>query len=453
MREYDKISGTELYAFWKSFSVALLILALSIFLSKVLPHYFSPIVGLVSSAFLYTMLYNAKLRNQNACMIVPYTLFHCLIVYSFISILINVLDIWDIIHIPKEMSFFNHPYVITLLLDPVCFFGTLIILARKGRLYICIDCKLKKGTTLERGKMGEILSSESDLQLKNLMWIFGIMTIVVWFYYLFRYYQHAEINNRDWYIFIWINIFLFIADEIYFMSRYYNLYLDLKERGELNSEAEAEDDYVRTYLRFYVICGNHVFLNTKVADESANGFVIDTPFTLHRNLKGISAAGILTMAHRLTGIENGELRFFYSKRKPDSRSVNIERYFYFLNGTIEDYPDMKVTGEWIDFKMLNFIHNTNPERYAKLMLIDFSRITTIVLTQKLFDENGNRRSKILSYQPVYDLEEVREKHYDFQDDKWIRIAMTSANSKKFRISGLFRRSERKKNRKGCRQNR
>ena len=57
------------------------------------------------------------------------------------------------------------------------------------------------------------------------------------------------------------NIIAFVIDEIYFASRYYNMYLDLKENGEIITEDELGDMTTKTYLRYYVVCGNNIYIN------------------------------------------------------------------------------------------------------------------------------------------------------------------------------------------------
>ena len=143
----------------------------------------------------------------------------------------------------------------------------------------------------------------------------------------------------------------------------------------------------------------------------------------------------------MTGTK-GELQFFYGRKNPDLDKHSLLRYFYFID---EDCPDMPVDGEWMDFNSFKGIYNMNPTLINKTMLSDMSRMSTIVLTQKIFDERGHRKVKIKSYQPTYDLREIRNGHYDFQDDKWIRVAMFNSDSRGFYVrrlwSGLSRNNQ------------
>lgn len=433
MKDLEKVNAAQLFAFWRNFSVGLLVMMATLVLSWLFPFYFSPIIGLLAAAVLYTMLYNNKLSaDKSSCMLLPYAMFYCLILYSFTSIILNVLDIWNFVRIPKELSFFNEPYIAALLLDPICMFVMVVFYFRRNHLSVCVDCKMSKGLSIERGKLGEILHAETRIQFANMIVFFTLMTIIDWVYYYVWYYHNALVNNRDWYVFLWVNVIAFILDEIYFASRYYNIYLDLKDNGEIITEEELSDMTTKTYLRFYVICGNHVYINTRVADPShPDRQVMDTPFVTKRNVNGITTSEVTDIVRRLTGIRDGETRFFYGRKAENTSKHRLLRYFYFLDGTPEDYADILVTGEWVDFKFLNMVYNTQPSHISRTLLTDLSRMTTVVLTQKIFNEQGERKIKTKSYQPRYDLEEVRANDYDFQDDKWIRIAMYNSDKRGF----------------------
>lgn len=68
-------------------------------------------------------------------------------------------------------------------------------------------------------------------------------------------------------------------DVLYFVSRYYNLYLDMKENNEIITPEELNDMTAKTYLRYYVVCGNNIYVDSHAIDPKAvYKEVIDTPF-------------------------------------------------------------------------------------------------------------------------------------------------------------------------------
>lgn len=438
MQDLGKVSSLQLYTFWKNLSVGLLTVVGVLAFSIILPFYFSPIVALIAAAFLYTLLYNNKLSKNSSCMVVSYSIFFCLIVYSFVSILLNILYIWGFIWLPPEFTFFYYPYIPSLMLCPICFFTIIIIYLRSSKLRICVDCRLQYGDSRERGKIGGILSYESHLQLKNLMIIFGILSVIIWAYYIF-FYIDTDVNNRDWYVFMWLTIIVFLLDEVYFIFRYYNLYLDMRENNEIITQEELRDMTAKTYIRYYVICKDSVFMSFKTADPRMPFRpVIDTPFFTKRSVNGITIPEVTNIIRRMTGVNDGELRFFFGRKMVDIDRHSLLRYFYFLDGNPEDYKELNVDGEWMLFDDLKKIYSYNPGNLANICVSDITRLATIMLTHKIFDERGFRRNKLKSYHPTFTLKEVRESRLDFQDDKWIRISLFNSDTPLYRIKRFFR---------------
>lgn len=440
MEDLKKVNSEQLYVFWNNFSIGLLVIMLMIGLTALLPYFFSPIIALIAAAVLYTILYNNKLTHKTNCMLVIFAIFFCAVAYSFIIIIINILDIWTLLpfKLPKEFSFFNKPFLPSLLLDPICFVTFCVVYMRRKKMSICVNCKLASGDYTESSKLGSILSSESYLQLKNMIVLFGVLTIIVWGYYLF-YFVDAELNGRDFYVFIWLNILGFVFDEIYFAFRYFNLYLDLKENNEIITQEELRDMTSKTYLRFYVICGNHIFVNTNLVDSTrGSSKVLDTPFFTKRSVSGMTVPEISNLIKRMTGIKDGELRFFFGRKNPGMDRHSTLRYFYFLEGNYEDYPEMNVEGEWMDFELVKRIYSFHPEMMASMMVSDITRMATIILTQKIFNEDGFRKIKLKSYQPSFNLKEVKKNGYDFQEDKWIKISLFNSDTKLYRFKRWWR---------------
>ena len=100
---------------------------------------------------------------------------------------------------------------------------------------------------------------------------------------------------------------------------------------------------------------------------------------------------------------------------------SILRYFYFLDGEPKDYNEMNVDGEWMDYEKIKYLYSSNLGKLAKLSVTDTTRLATIILTEKIFDENGFRKSKIKMYNPTFNLIDVRKSQLDFQDDKYSRF--------------------------------
>ncbi len=437
MEDLQRVNSLQLYSFWKHLSIGLLTLIGLMAFSHVLPFYAAPIVSFICAAVLYGMIAQNRNSAESDCMIVIYAMLYCVMNYTMITIILNVFTIWNVIELPDEFLFLNDPYIPSLLMNPVCFLTMSVIYLRRNKMRFCQECKLRKGGLYERGRAGAIFKYESFYQIKNLIYLFGVLSVLIWNYYLFVYIR-LSINSRDWYVFTWLTIIAFIFDEIYFVYRYYNLYLDLKDNDDIITQEELQDMTAKTYLRYYVICENKIYLDPHtVLPKEEYKEVLDTPFVTKRAVNGIPMPEVRTIIRRLTGTD-GELRFFFGRKSTDLRNHSVLRYFYFLNGTPEEHSEIPVEGEWVDFELVKRLYTRTPGKFAPMCVADISRLATIILTEKIFDEEGRRKNKLKSYTPSFNLHDVKNSVLDFQDDKWIKVSMFNSDTPFFGIKKFFK---------------
>lgn len=444
MEELRKINSMQLYYLWRNLAISLMCIGLVMCGSHMVPYYMAPVVSLVLSAMLYTMMWNNSVNGERGCMLVVETMLYTLVCYTFLSILLVVIQILDLYHFPNEMIFFNDPYLPSLLLLPTGLAVTLFAIFFKNDMPSYKRFRMVYGNTHERGYFGYISNREMDIQLRNLALVFAVLTAIIWTYYL-NVYVSINRNGRDWYIFVWIVVILVLLDEIYFMIRYYNLYLDLLEHNEIITPEELRDVTARTYLRFYVICGEYVYMVRDAFDRlnQVKG-VVDTPFITKRTVNGIPTSDVKHIVEDMTGKKGGELRFFFGRHLAGVEKHSLLRYFYFLDGDINDYPDMGADGVWMHFNELKKIYRENPRKMASTAINDISRLYTIMLTEKLYDEKGYRKNKIKSYRGNITFADVRKSRLDFQDDKWIRIANFNSDTKFFKLKKFLREASGRK---------
>lgn len=410
----------------------------------ILPYYMAPALSLFLCGVLYTMIWNNNGSDNGSCMIVVETMLYSLLGYTFISIIFVVVQILGLYQFPKEIIFFNDPFLPSLILLPMTFVVSLYALLFKKSMPTYKQFRLQYGGARERGYFGLMTDRETNIQLKNMVCVFAVLTAIIWYYYL-KVYVGVNQNGRDWYVFLWIVVIGVILDEFYFMIRYYNLYLDLQEHNEIITPEELRDVTAHTYLRFYVICGEYVFINKNATDLlNQRGSVYDTPFITKRSVNGIPTSEVRNIAERMTGKTGGELKFFFGRHLAGVAKHSLLRYFYFLDGDISDYPDMREEGEWVHFDIIKRIYNTQPLNMATTALNDLSRLLTIILTERTYDEEGFRKNKIKSYKANLTLADVRKSDLDFQNDKWLNIADFNSDTKFFKLKKILREASGKK---------
>ena len=431
-----KIDSQQLYKFWEVLALSLAIIIVMFCVTKMLPTLLSPIVSLFCAGLLYQIVKTIRQRT-GGCVLLPYVIFLSLIVYSFTSIVINILDAWKIVIFPDEIIFYKHYYIVSLLYIPTAFLTVVVAYIRRKHLKFCIDCKLSRADAMSINRINNIFSSESYFQLRNMMVLFGSLTVIIWGYYLI-YFVNININARDNYVFLWLVVIALTIDEVYFIYRYYNLYLDLKERDDIISRDEMEDLTQKTYLRFYVICDNAIYVNPETKElKSKYGEVIDTPFVTRRNMHGISQPEINNIIKVMTGVV-GELRFFYG-RATSLKDVSLLRYFYFVNPVDGKMPELRTKGEWMDFNKFKKIYSEDAARISDISTLDLTRLATIVIAHKTYDDAGFRRSKIRSYQAHFNISDVYNLDLDYQSDRWIKISLFNSDVPMYRFKRWWRK--------------
>ena len=190
------------------------------------------------------------------------------------------------------------------------------------------------------------------------------------------------------------------------------------------------------FLRYYLICGNYIYLSYNNFSNYNRG-KLDTPFFLKSDSHKVTLEESTNIIKDLSGIENGEIRFFYGRKSQRPRRNKMFRYFYFLKGDINEYNIIK-DGKWFNYDEIKEIYSSEPDKLSNILIADTTRIARILITEKVYDSYGNRKIALDNYVPTYDLYDLYNSDIDFQDDKWIRISLFNSDSKFYKIRKLFR---------------
>lgn len=444
MRDIGKVNSSQVFGLWKNLTICLLAIVATLLLSKILPYYLSPVIALVIASGMYLNVYNEKVSTIKTCIVPSIAILYCIVFYAFLTIILNLMHVWGLFEMPHEFIFFTDPFIPALILNPVSFIVLSVIYFRRKRMKICVECRTNRTQGLHRGAAG-LLNSEAHIQLRNFIILSFVLSLVVWIYYQF-FYIDVNVNARDAYIFTWVSVIGVALDELYFSFRYYNLYLDLKENNELITPAELGEMSSKTYLRFYVVCGDNMYMTEHGIDTGVGkAEVLDTPFFTKQTMTGALAEDVKHVIERMTGVKDGELRFFYGKKSPVDNKHSLLRYFYFIDE--DKCPVLETEGHWIPFDKIKYIYSNFPTKMAELAVYDITRLATIMLTEKIFDEEGFRKSGIKSYNPTFTLPEVRKSKIDFQDDKWIKISLFNSDTPLYKLKKWWRERSRKTDRK------
>lgn len=432
MDNLNKVTLKHIFQLWRNFTLSYLFLIVLILLCKYMPVYLSPIISLLSATILYTLIKSFNRSDYDSCQITLYSAFVSLLLYSIILIALNILYSLDIISIENEFLFINRPFKPILLYAPIALIVSTYIYKRKSNLSICINCKIDNGDSFEKGIIGRTQKYESYSQLKNNIYVYLTLTIVTWLYYQFTY-VNININQRDSFVFVWFVLIVVIINIIYFSIRYYNLFLDLKESNQIIIDEDSELMHnTYTYLRYYVICGNNIYLTKNDSKKK-----IDTPFFIKLDASKISIEEATKIIKKSIGIDNGELRFYYGRISQKPLRNKMLRYFYFLKGNTEEYKIDK-GGQWFNYDEFKSIYLNEPNKLNNILIADTTRLARIIIAEKTYDEKGNRKIKLNNYKPSFDLFDVYNSNINFQDNNWIRISLFNSDSKFYKLRKIFR---------------
>ena len=90
------------------------------------------------------------------------------------------------------------------------------------------------------------------------------------------------------------------------------------------------------------------------------------------------------------------------------------------------------------FDDVNKIYNDTPLKFASNALNDLIRLSTIMLAERTYDEEGYRKNRIRSYQSNITFADIMKSKLDFQDDKRIRIAHFNSDTRFFKLKKFLR---------------
>lgn len=429
-----KVTNRQIFQLWRNIAISYIAVIAIILLGKYMPVYLSPIISMLLATSIYMMIMKFSKGKEDSCMITMYASFITLLLYTIVLITLNILYTYELLGIITEFIFLHRPFKPILLLAPIALIVSVYMYRQKSNMSICIDCKLRIGDSFERGAWGAAQKYESYAQLKNSILVFSVIIITTWGYYLSSY-KNTSIDTQDTFVFIWVTIIFIVIDMIYFFVRYYNLYLDLKESNQIFLPEENLKKE-QTYIRYYLICGNHIYITRNSSDNSGPG-KIDTPFFIKVDKPRISLSQADDMIKKISGVDNGELRFFYGRISQKPRKNKMLRYFYFLDGDIDQYK-ITTEGEWINYDEVKEIYGENPDILHSIFIADTSRVARILIAEKTYDSRGRRKMTLSNYTPTYDLFDLYNSTLDFQNDKWIRISLLNSDSRLFRIRRLMR---------------
>lgn len=441
MKDIFRINSLQVYSLWQNVFSGLFVMGLLIIFTQIFPPYLSPIISTLSAYVVYKLTY-FNFSKWQSCLLIPMAAFITIFSYTLAIIVINFLAFWkNYITIPFEFTLFLRTFIPTLVFTPIAFLTCLTFAIRGMSSSVCTDCIISNGHYKLRGRIGILLHRESRIAIINLTIISAINFIGVYIYY-FSSFNIVNISSRDLFVFYWGPAFIYIIDAVYFSIRYYNLYVELRACNKIISPSEIPELDSRTWIRFYMICEDNVFLNlhcNNMFHEVKYEDIVETPFVLNHKNENLELSEAERIVHNLTGIDEGRLLFFFSRKSPDNFKHTVIRYFYLLPGKITDYPTIdNLSGQWINSMDFKSFGNNPTLNFSPLLNVDMTRLATILVTSKTYNLKGERLNKLHQYNPTFSFRDLYDCKVNFQDNTWIKIHYLNCDVSCYTLKKIWR---------------
>ncbi|MBR3831764.1 MAG: hypothetical protein IKJ52_11050 [Muribaculaceae bacterium] len=435
MNPNRRIANTiGIYSLWLNWIIAVGALSIlpiiSLYTSKLL----LPIIVFTLEVFLYILVRHNTMARMPSCMRLPHIVMVSLFWSGIVMLMINIYNSQTIIKFQMFSGPINEdiPYITLLIISPITFVVTLYNLYKGLNSNICRECRARNGNIPERGFLGKLYSQEGEFLSYMLMSLSLLLSILGWGYY-FIFYINTNINDIDRFVFVWIQMIVFVVSIIYLGIKYWGLWLYYSQ----SIDGQSLRYNSSTLIRYIIICDDFIYLKTPNIDIdniAVDETKIDTPARLYlKYKKNISKYEEVDFFKALSGISNVELRLLY-KNNNFNTECNIFHYAYFVDDK-SIIEKSRLEGEWYSFSQM--VEMIKTHKLSPLFESELNRIYTIVMSWKTYDLKGKRLYAIKDYKPTFRLRDLKDCDVDYNDINWLYVSAYNADRPFFYVRNLW----------------
>lgn len=410
-----------IYNMWLNWVAGALAFSIPLLLSTVIDKRVFPLLMLLLCIFLYIVVRHNRTSSRHVCAVLPFIMARSLLISAIIMIVILSM------YRKGYLTFFVHdihlmnparPYITVLILAPVTALMTGWAMIRKDRLPFCAECLRNNGVDAERGYLGAFYSREGRVQIKLMFGLSLAISAFSWFYYALLY-ININFNGPDRFNFVVGPCLLMAASIIYLAIRYQGLWYYFK----LNYVPAHSNIGRISKLRCLVVCDNEMLLHVPTPDPNTDFMEnrIDTPLTLSIRRRNEMPLHLATAYFRdFTNIQEPiDLRLLYTNNV-EYADFNIFHYGVILPSK-KILEGSRLKGEW--FTLNEIVDIVNSHACTPIFAAEMMRLINMTLTWKTYLPDGRRRWPVKKYKPTLQLEEMVKADIDFEDKKWLHVAV------------------------------
>lgn len=421
---------------WWNWTIGVGSLTAVIFLGMLISKVWLPLVAFGIDIALLAYVRRNRVAEQPVCCLIQFIAMRAMFWSAAIMVAINFMNTHWFPHDYFDSQFSNPsiPYITILIVAPVTMLVTIFAILRGRRLNFCAECRMRHGSSVERGLLGNIFSQEASFQMRVLFWMSLGVSIVSWLYYAFCY-INTDINRPDSFFFRWVPVLLFAGTLGYFGVRYVSLwqyYCQTVDGG-------ADWGHGRfTLLRYIVMWKDSILLvapDCGTGDDIPGDMRLDTPVKIRLPYRErMTAADSMAYFRNLSNMDDVRIRFMYLNTNFNTDS-NIFHYACFV-----DAPDLdgsRLKGEWYTLPQIQCMSGEN--RVAPALTAEINRIYTVSMAWKTYDRKGRRLYDIKHYRPTFRLRDFPKWDVDLNDPNWLFVAQFNEDSRFYRLKRLWRK--------------
>lgn len=426
MPKTHNISTATIRGLWNNWAIGFGAIALVMVLSLLLP---IKILPWILIALAYGLMVKMRSDHSNpkmgACYMLVWVMALVLFWSAIVMIVINLLHAEWFFGVMMAIEPFNPdlPYLPCLIVFPTALIISSYFLIRGHSSRICRNCQARFGYYEPDGIVARLYNREARYQLKLMMWLSLLLSIVDWTYYYF-FYINVNLNQPDKFYFIVVPVAIYVLSLVYMLIRYMSMAEDMIEE-----KSKSNVKPMMTLVR-YLVLANDRLLVTETTDERT-----DTPAKMiiprRENMTvGEAAKGFADMS----GVTDFETKYLYT----DTGYVNGANVIHYAVFLPDDNTATRLQGQWITIDELD--REIKSSRIAPLLARELSRIYNVTMAWKTYDINGNRLYPIKHYRPTFRLRDLKKWEVDYSDLRWLNIATNNEDRPFFRLRKLWRKN-------------
>ena len=425
-------NGQAVMSIWRNWAYSMGAPILVILLSLVVSPSWLPVVAFGLEFLLFLLVRSNREAKLPTCFLTPFVMTRILFWSALVMAVISLLSSQGVIEGWFEVVNPDLPYIPILIIGPV---GVIIcgwVAWRRHNFGFCVDCRLRYGTPAERGFLGKLFSQEGLYQVRFMLGLAVVITVVSWLYFLLVY-INVNLNRPDKFFFVWLPLIFYVVSLLYMGLRYFTIWSYYDQELAMTNVRRPDT----TLLRYIILDNERIYLTEPDNNLSPLSRGYDTPasVTLSRrdNVPVHEARGYF---QELAGGDNSfSLRFMY---KSTDAGGDCNVFHYIVNiGDMALLAHSSLKGRW--FTMPELERLLNGDSLAPLMAAEIHRLYTVTMAWKTYDRLGRRLYKIKNYRPTFRLRDIQNWDVDFNDSQWLRVAVNNQDRPFYSLKRFWRR--------------